>query len=504
MKIRTDLIDWLADFQLKNHRPLRVLHVGNIANNAFSNAKFMRSVGVDAEVMSRDYYHIMATPEWEEAVVKGNWGDDNRPEFNTSIIGDYKRPRWFMQGTIEQTDKYLRAKNNLRRYGTGHLRATESLEKAWSDLGSKRTTSPTMAFARSRSLAKRIVRKAHRVVFPDSFRRRHLQDWIELEKFIRKFDDCFPCRPDRLTQEELMPYLGSIGWLRSIFSNYDVVQGYGTEPILPMLASKTPYVAFEHGTLRDFIRNDNAINRLTALAYRLADHVLVSNGDCLEHAEWLGCQNISPVIHPVDVEQHRRIDKVEVERLRRSYDADVILFCPLRHDWKTKGIDVHLRALPFIRRAMGGRVALVTMPWGAQINESRRLIEELGCLDMLRWLERPLARRDMIAHFHAADVVLDQMALPHFGGTAPQALAAGRPVVMSYRPDSTAWIVSQPAPILPAFTPEEVCEAVLTALDPKWQGTFSARAVQWIDEQHSVERLLNDQLSIYRKVLEKK
>jgi hypothetical protein len=501
MKIRTDLIDWLADFQLKNHRPLRVLHVGNIANNAFVNAKFMRSVGVDAEVMSRDYYHIMATPEWEEAVVRGNWGDDNRPEFNTSIIGDYKRPRWFMQGTLEQTDKYLRARNNLIIQGMEHQAATDGLEKAWLGLGLK--TSPT-AEVRSRSLAKRIARRALREIFPDPTHRGYLRGLIELKGFTRKFDDCFPGRPDRLTQKDLVPYAGTIGLLESIFSNYDVVQGYGTEPILPMLASKTPYVAFEHGTLRDFIRNDNAINRLTALAYRLADHVLVSNGDCLEHAEWLGCQNISSVIHPVDVEQHRRIDRVEVERLRRSYDADIILFCPLRHDWKTKGTDVHLRALPFIRRAVGARVALVTTPWGAEISESRRLIEELGCLDMVRWLERPLARLDMIAHFHAADVVLDQMALPHFGATAPQALAAGRPVVMSYRPESTAWIVSLPAPILPAFTPEEVCEAVLTALDPKWQGIFGAQAVQWIDEQHSGVRLLNDQLSIYRKILDKK
>jgi hypothetical protein len=109
----------------------------------------------------------------------------------------------------------------------------------------------------------------------------------------------------------------------------------------------------------------------------------------------------------------------------------------------------------------------------------------------------------MIAHLHAADVVLDQIALPHFGATAPQALAAGRPVVMSYRPESTAWIVSQPAPILAAFTPEEVCEAVTIALDPKWRVTFNSRAVQWTDEQHSVQRLLNDQLSIYKKILDR-
>jgi hypothetical protein len=500
MKIRTELSEWLADFRRRHHRPLRVLHCGNIANNAFLNAKFMRSVGIDAEVVSRDYYHIMATAEWEEALVTGGWGDDNRPDFNVSNIGDYTRPRWFMQGTIWQTDEYLRARNNL--------------ENAWLALGSK--VSPTEASAKA-SLAKRIARRAFRMILSDPVRRGHLADLIfgpgkgsknpesaHLKKMVEKFDTFFPDRPDRLTQEELVPYSSLIEPLNSIFSNYDIVQAYGIEPILTMLASKTPYVAFEHGTLRDFIRNDNVTNRLTALAYRLADHVLVSNGDCFEHAEWLGCQNISPIIHPLDVEQHRRVDKAEVDRLRELYNADVILFCPLRHDWEVKGTNVHLSALPLIRRMVDARVALVITPWGAQIDESRRLIEDLGCSDMVRWLELPLSRLEMIAHLHAADVVLDQIALPHFGATAPQALAAGRPLVMSYKPESTAWIVSQPAPILPAFTPEEVCKAVATALDPEWLKTFGPRAMQWIDEQHSVSRLLNDQLCIYRKLLDGK
>lgn len=500
MEIRTELSEWLADFHRRHHRPLRILHCGNIANNAFLNAKFMRSVGIDADVMSRDYYHIMATAEWEEALVTGGWGDDNRPDFNVSNIGDYTRPRWFMQGTTWQTDEYLRARNNL--------------ENAWLALGSK--VSPTEASAKV-SLAKRIARRAFRMILSDPVRRGHLDDLIfgpgkgsknpestYLREMVEKFDTVFPDRPDRLTQKELVPYLSLIEPLNSIFSNYDIVQAYGIEPILPMLASKTPYVAFEHGTLRDFIRNDDVTNRLTALAYRLADHVLVSNGDCFEHAEWLGCQNISPIIHPLDVEQHRSVDKARVDRLRELYDADVILFCPIRHDWSVKGTDVHLRALPLIRRAVGARVALVISPWGAQIDESRRLIEDLGCSDMVRWLERPLSRLEMIAHLHAADVVLDQIALPHFGATAPQALAAGRPVVMSYKPESTAWIVSQPAPILPAFTPEEVCKAVATALDPEWLKTFGSRAAQWIDEQHSVLRLLNDQLCIYRKLLDGK
>src|ERR1700722_6744013 len=148
MKIRTDLIEWLADFRQRHHRPLRVLHMGNIANNAFLNAKFMRSVGIDADVVTRDYYHVMAAPEWGGAVVKGDWGDDHRPDFNMSIIGDYTRPRWFIQGTLEQTEEYLLARNNL--------------ENAWLALGSKKAVSPPETT--DASLAERITRRALRVI----------------------------------------------------------------------------------------------------------------------------------------------------------------------------------------------------------------------------------------------------------------------------------------------------------------------------------------------------
>ena len=58
---------WLADFERLKGRPLRVLHIGNIANNAYNNARIQRQRGIDAYVLSFDYYHIMATPEWEDA-----------------------------------------------------------------------------------------------------------------------------------------------------------------------------------------------------------------------------------------------------------------------------------------------------------------------------------------------------------------------------------------------------------------------------------------------------
>ena len=35
---------WLERFAMEKGRPLRVLHVGNVANNAYLNAKFLRRV----------------------------------------------------------------------------------------------------------------------------------------------------------------------------------------------------------------------------------------------------------------------------------------------------------------------------------------------------------------------------------------------------------------------------------------------------------------------------
>jgi glycosyltransferase involved in cell wall biosynthesis len=300
----------------------------------------------------------------------------------------------------------------------------------------------------------------------------------------------------------MVPYMQSMPMLKALFAPYDIVQAYGVDPILPLLAGKSRYVGFEHGTLRDFVRGDNYMHRLTALGYRKAAHVFVTNGDCREHAEWLGIRHYSAMLHPIDVDQHEARDEPAIAALRRSYNAELLLFCPVRHDWDVKGTDVHLRALPHIRERLGKRVKLVLAPWGLQLEDSRRLIAELGCSDSVVWLDRALCRVALIRHMQAADVVLDQMALPHFGATAPQALAAGTPVVMSYRPDSTAWIVREPAPICVAFTPDEVADAVVQALDPAWLRDFKLRAKRWVHSHHHHHRLIADHLQVYRDLVE--
>ena len=77
----TEQIGWLRDFEARNGRKLRVLHVGNICNNAYLAAKFLRRAGVDADVLCYNYYHIMGMPEWEELDIQHDWHDDYRPRF---------------------------------------------------------------------------------------------------------------------------------------------------------------------------------------------------------------------------------------------------------------------------------------------------------------------------------------------------------------------------------------------------------------------------------------
>ena len=193
------------------------------------------------------------------------------------------------------------------------------------------------------------------------------------------YDEAFPARSDRLTSRDVAFYYSATRHFREIFRHYDIVQCYATEPINALLAEKRPYVAFEHGTLRDFTTGDFPLHRLTALAYRRADHTFITNGDCLGYANKLGCKNYSPIIHPIDVEQHRRDYGNAIADLRKEIDAEVVLFCPLRHDWKVKGTDIHIRALPLIRARVEGRVKLVLIRWGQQISDSEALLERLGC-----------------------------------------------------------------------------------------------------------------------------
>ena len=83
-------------------KKINILHVGNIANNAYLNSKFLREIGIKSDVLCYDYYHIMGCPEWEDAKIIGDHGNDFNPDWEKVDLNGFKRPNWFFQNSLEE------------------------------------------------------------------------------------------------------------------------------------------------------------------------------------------------------------------------------------------------------------------------------------------------------------------------------------------------------------------------------------------------------------------
>ena len=491
MIINNELQKWLSKFKKLNGRNLKILHVGNIAGNAFLNAKFMRRIGIDADVMCNDYYHIMGYPEWEEIRIDQSYGQDIMPCFSCEDVLNYERPSWFAQGPLDLCISYLNARN------TGNLEQEKIDKKKINDFLFGKPVESNLEIKLPTNVFKKSIRIGK---FLTKFMWRYINATYLTNKINSKYKNSFPNRQFRFKTSDFFGYSHYKSKFQTLFSHYDIVQFYGTDPIFGLMFCKKPFVGFEHGTLRTFTSDDSFINALTALAYRNANHVFITNADCLEYAKNLEMNRYSAMIHPVDVEQHRFRDQLAIQHLRSHFSADVLLFCPMRHDWEIKGTDKHIRALPLINKIVGRNIVLVMTNWGADLQKSKDLAKSMGVEQQIIWLP-PMCRLKMIELIQASDVILEQTILPCFGSTAPQALACGVPTIMSYKPEVTTWIFDSPAPLIQAKNEVEIAEGVKQALDKKWLIDFKIEAKMWIDRYHSSSLALDKQIGVYKNIL---
>lgn len=549
MQLSPDNQRWLEAFRARHGRAPRILHIGNIANNAYNNARLLNEAGLDCDVICYDYYHIMGCPEWEDADFSGNYGDQFKPDWVAAGVKDFKRPRWFAQGPVRDCIDYLVARKE------GRIREADNRWSKLAALNGSRLPKDSGAqvkvflwsvrlqhylsrigqafryLAASRGITSKIAGSCdagrvaafsrsevvrllfawglitvalvvriggypfRRLMGPDKAR---LFD-ARVAELVKTFATAYPSRTDNLSAADADMYRQIDYQWRRLFECYDLVQAYATDPILPMLAGKKPYIGFEHGTLRSHTLCDEPVCRLTSLAYNMADHVFITNGDCLEYARKIGVTRYTPMLHPVD---ERRIAQIggRYEALRRELGVRHVFLCTLRHDWTIKGTDQYIRALPELTGSLGRNFRVIMTRWGADLDKSIALAESLGVADLIVWSE-PLSRRKLIETLKSSDILFDQIALPHFGATAPEGIAAGIPVIMSYDPKSTEWLVAEPAPILTAHNASEIVAQVLRALDPAWLDDYRQRAAKWFDGHHSSRLVVEGHMDAYRRLI---
>jgi len=488
----------------------RVLFIGNTANNAYYNAKFLRRSGAaEVDVLCNDDYWIMSTPEWEEADFKGMVDHHFYPDWKSVDLRGYERPRWFAQGTYRTAVEYLTA------YRQGDSRRAALL---WKELELERQMANAKALKSKREQSRLTWRwRLHllRTLLTGNLWDRLFvsplsEDFIRhCEALTERFRQRFPDRPDSLTVDELSAYQDKIKFLVELLPHYDIIQAYAVEPILPMLADFHPYIGFEHGTLRDAPEANwdfkgpfypNRIGRLTALGYALADHVFVTNEDCISSAKRLDLKSYSLIPHPVDEQEGFFPTDEFRSQLLAEMKAEVVFLCPIRHDWVDKGTDVYIRILPRLRQLIGRPFKVVFTMWGREIEASKALIRELGCEDLVEW-QGPFGRVSFVRMLASVDLVFDQLVYSAFSGLTPRAMACGTPVISGYDPADHTAFFAEPAPVLLARTEDEIVAEVMRALEPGFRESYRKTARAWIEKYHSSELVVTELTSAYRKVL---
>ncbi len=640
---------WVKQFEASRGRKARILHIGNVANNGYNNAKVLVEAGFDCDALCYDYYHIMGCPEWEDADFSGMVEDHFTPNWREVDLRGFRRQRWFAQGPRYWAIAYLLARRNGRARSASILwrvlsfqqwliskrrtrwlqgcrsfarfcarqyeraraakpKTRELLEKGVASTLDRITRlaarvarfyrrpramvlwhvrrvrhvaqagwswglqvglgwpwpfstiwrvllhllmTPVLVLALlallacipvvlldaiARKIGRRVRRSLARPISsavprplprPLSLSFRMSRAWsgvkhgifamftgvdprdldtpaFEAEfqsrcaELIADFDRRFPDRPDRLVMLDMLPYRSVLPLWKELFSRYDLVEAYATDPILAMLTGYKPCVAYEHGTIRDIPFADNPTARLTALAYARCDAVVITNPDCREAADRLGVKKFVPIPHLID---------------RKYYDPGIAddgplppevcppyIFSPARHDWDIKGTDILIRSFAAIAREYPD-LQLVTPSWGMDVHRSRELIAQLGLNERVAMIE-PLNIHNLIRVTRGARALVDQFRFGVFGGIGPTALAVGTPLITHLDHDKSDWCM-EPPPYFQAHDVATCTQALRAALqcDP---GALRASLRAWMRRNYWHGQVVARHATLFARLIDQK
>jgi hypothetical protein len=465
---------WLDAFAARHGRPPAVLHIGNIGNNAYILSGALNAAGLRSDVLVPDDYHIMTCPEWEDADFTGDLGDHFHPAWENVDVGDFTRPRWFVQGPSQTCLRYLVA----RRSGQA-----PAVDRLWHDLNQKRMwfcaamrRQRTLRGALSR-LRVRAGRFFDRTVNRFNYLLRQLLPWTRLTPshaervaaLIAQFHETFPGRQDVLERRDFPIGPAMLDLWRNALDGYDLVVGYSTDGAYPLFVDR-PYFAFEHGTIRSIPFEPTGQGRLCALTYRMARHAFITNADNGVAARRLGLANFSFLPHPLNDQEVNAADASALRReLCERLRADFLLFHPARQHWTAERLPSWEKANDSLIEGFARfvheecpRAAAIFVNWGRTVEASRALLRERGVADRVLWIE-PQPNRRLLTYIQATDAVADQFYLGSFGGIMPKALRLGRPCLISLDEERHRWCFPEMPPVLNARTAAEI-HAALTGL----------------------------------------
>ena len=500
--IQSAALDWPSRFRALHGRAPRVLHICNVANYAYVNARMMRRVGIDADVFDPDFYHIMASPEWLEAEVDGDYGQDFYPNWGAVNLNGYKRPEWFIQAPLHLGLNYLASRAKGRATSVKVLR--KAIDYYRLALGADperkkhflfRTINGTGRLSTGlKAAARRLLNFAGRDGTPLPGTPGLIAAPVDNQPA--------PGIPADFTYINAMAPL-----LKAALGSYDIVQGYTIAGMYPAAIGFKSYVAYELGTLRGLPFEDSAMGRICAWTYKAAPAVMITNIDCFDAADRLGLaeEKRTATLHAFDLDT--ALDYTKSFQSRRKPGDLPYFLAPARHHWKNgnlswlKGNDVLIKGAGIARRR-GYDFRIQFISWGEELELSKELIREEGLEDRVDWTG-PQSRLRFWPVYCDAAAVLDQFRAPAMGGVSLDSMALGKRLISALDSEACKRFFKTPPPMMTAHTPEEVAARIAEVLDDLGDAKGVGKSGQaWMQAEHSIQRQLADQFRTYERLLD--
>jgi glycosyltransferase involved in cell wall biosynthesis len=485
---------WPERFRIRHGRRPRILHLCNIANYAWINAGLMQSRGVETVIVDPDNYHINSAPEWHEARIEADHGDDFHPRWHAAKVSGFVRPDNYLNGPTPFVYRELSARN----LSSAHARWFYALLSSLYRRGIASCDEKPSWFRKAMESEAGVLRAA--------------------KVLMRKMTlgAASPLAATATQAERTasggrhpggLPRNVPLSVLQSAFQPFDVVVGYALGSHLPAALDLPRFVSLELGTLRGLPFEDSELGRLCAHVYRVSPEVFITNVDCLSSARRLGLapERLTPIPHPFDLDAalNYRPSAPRLAASRLPY-----FFAPARHHWKQgnaswlKGNDVLIRGAGLVAKA-GRRFRMIFVNWGEDIVISRALIDEVGLSECVEWIN-PAPRHKLWPIIDGSVAVVDQFAANAFGGAALETMALGKPVISRLEDlDPSPFFTTNP-PVLHAGTPEEVAKEMDAVLDdPDDRRGIGQAGQAWMKQEHGVHRQLGLQFAAFERLVDR-
>jgi glycosyltransferase involved in cell wall biosynthesis len=537
-----------ADSARNPNAKIKILHIGNIANNGYIASTILNTDEVESHLLVMDYYHTHGCPEWESAEVEGDWINDFYPAWHNVNLHGFKRPVWYSQGPRFLAMQYLAALNQNKtlkrlfiktlmyvfRRAMSTPRLANRFHRIWYSRmanrirlhfkidhpgspprpgkgpfpGAEYVTKPKA----SERMASLIAPVSSNIGFVNPQEKEDRERaLVRLRKVLEAAPAASPVainarvqieeleakdrKPPLITTEVAHVEFDAHMW-RGLFEFYDLVVGYSTEGHYAM-ATGMPYFAFEHGTIRKIPFEKDYLGRQTMAVYKNALCALVTNCDNYIAAERMGLKDYRFIPHPT-MEAHVEEQRPRAAELRRRIckmrDCDFIVFAPARHHWDPalrdtnwdKGNDLLIRAFARLVHENGVKGLLICVESGQTVDKSKQLIAELKLAERVMWMKAQ-PHRSFARYLLACDVVADNFGAPlTFGGIPPKAMMCRKPVLVSYTQKHHEWCFSQHPPLVNGRTVNEIHAALLKLRnDPALAQRLGDEGHAWYFKEYS-------------------